>query len=91
MTPDDPTPDDRKPGVPADEPKVTTGPSAPVDQETSVVAHHQPDAVAREHAAADAVSRESGYSDEALETLRMVTAADDEITDEQRAVRDKTA
>ncbi|MDO9353901.1 MAG: oligosaccharide flippase family protein [Solirubrobacteraceae bacterium] len=31
------------------------------------------------------------YSDEALETLRMVTAGDDEITDEQREVRDKTA
>lgn len=63
----------------------------PVDQEIDVVAHHQPDQIAREHAAADDVSRQTGYSEEALETLRMVTASDDEITDEQRAVRDRTA
>ena len=47
--------------------------------------------VARDAAAADHAGRAAGYSDEALETLRMVTAGDDEITDEQRAVRDKTA
>lgn len=80
--------DEREPG---DEPEVEVGADAPVDQETGVVAHHQPDQVARDHAAADDVSRQSGYSEEALETLRMVTASDDEITDEQRAVRDKTA
>lgn len=76
---------------PRDEPEVETGPDAPVDQETDVVAHHQPDQVAREHAAADDAARQAGYSEEALEALRMVTATDDEITDEQRAVRDKTA
>ncbi len=76
----------------ADEPTpVQTGPGAPVDQETDIVAHHHPDQVAREAAAADDAARQAGYSEEALEALRMVTAADDEITDEQRAVRDKTA
>ncbi|MDQ8043773.1 MAG: oligosaccharide flippase family protein [Solirubrobacteraceae bacterium] len=66
-------------------------PDEPVDIELDVVAHHQPDQVARDAAAADDLARAAGYSDEALETLRMVTAEDDEITDEQRAVRDKTA
>jgi len=52
---------------------------------------HEPDQVAREAAAADYAAAEAGYSGEALEVMRMVTAADDEITDEQREVRDKTA
>lgn len=66
-------------------------PEGPVDIELDIVAHHQPDQEAREAAAADDVARRAGYSDDALETLRMVTAADDEITEEQREVRDKTA
>ncbi|MEH3053612.1 MAG: oligosaccharide flippase family protein [Patulibacter minatonensis] len=61
------------------------------DIELDVVAHHQPDQAARDAAAADDAARVTGYSDEALETLRMATAADDEITEAQRAVRDKTA
>ncbi|MFT4035998.1 MAG: oligosaccharide flippase family protein, partial [Patulibacter sp.] len=50
-----------------------------------------PDKQPRDAATADSPPRGTGYSDEALETLRMVTAADDEITEEQRQVRDKTA
>lgn len=95
---DDQTPpegdDVRVPGGEPAEPRtdgVETGPGAPVDQELPIVAHHSPDGIAREAAAADDVARQAGYSDEALDTLRMVTAGDDEITDEQRAVRDKTA
>ncbi len=73
------------------EPKGSAAEPRGVDIELDVVAHHQPDQEARDAAAADDAARRAGYSDEALETLRMVTAADDEITEEQRQVRDKTA
>ncbi len=59
--------------------------------ESEGITGHDLGQIARDAAAADDVARAAGYSDEALETLRMVTAGDDEITDEQREVRDKTA
>ncbi|MBO9534604.1 MAG: oligosaccharide flippase family protein [Solirubrobacteraceae bacterium] len=74
-----------------DDPSAERPAEQPVDIELDIVAHHQPDREARDAAAADDAARRADYSDNALETLRMATAADDEITEEQRAVRDKTA